>query len=381
MPERVLIVDDDPLLLASLRRQFRRRLDLDTAASGEEGIRAVRERGPFAVVVTDYCMPRMNGVEFLKQVRQLAPETVRVLLTGSADLNAAVRAVNEGNIFRFLLKPCPAASLQEVLEEGFRQFRRTRKERKFSRRTRRWLAEAMEVQQGFFPSGGNRETGLDIAGRSCFCDPTGGDYYDYFDVCREGRRRVVLAVGDVSDHGLPSALLMASARAFLREAAAHAAGAAAVVSEVNRQFSRDVHTSGRFMTLFYAEIEPDSRRLTWVRAGHEPAWLYDPEKDRFEDLAGEGGLPLGVLPEAGYAEYQRGYCPGEILLVATDGIWEAQNREGACFGKAILKDLVRAHAHRGAAEILGAVLEELERFLCPLAIQDDATLLVARLEV
>ncbi len=380
MAERVLIVDDDPLLLASLRRQFRHRLDLDTAESGEEGIRALRERGPFAVVVTDYCMPQMNGVEFLKQVRQLAPETVRVLLTGSADLSAAVRAVNEGNIFRFLLKPCPAESLQEVLEEGLRQFRRSRKERKFTRRTRRWLAEAMEVQQGFFPSAGNRDAGLDVAGRSCFCAPTGGDYYDYFDVCREGRRRVVLAVGDVSDHGLPSALLMAGARAFLREAAAHAAGAAAVVSEVNRQFSRDVHTSGRFMTLFYAEIEPDARRLTWVRAGHEPAWLYDPAQDRFEELAGEGGLPLGVLSEASYDESRRDYTPGQILLVATDGVWEAQNRRGECFGKAILRELVRRHAHRPAEEILEAVLGNLERFLHPLAIQDDATLLVARLE-
>ncbi len=380
MPERVLFVDDDPLLLASLRRQFRRRLELDTAESGEEGLQVLRERGPFAVVVTDYTMPRMNGVEFLRQVRQLAPETVRVLLTGSADLNAAVRAVNEGNIFRFLLKPCPPESLQEVLEEGLRAFRRTRKDRKFSRRTRRLLAEAMEVQQGFFPNRGVEETGLDIAGRSFFCDATGGDYYDYFALARGGRRRIGLAVGDVSDHGLPSALLMAGARAFLREAAAHAESAAAVVTEVNRQFSRDVRTSGRFMTLFYAEIDPETRTLGWVRAGHDPAWLCDPATGRCETLAGEGGLPLGVIAETDYVENRKRYPAGGILLIATDGIWEARNRAGKSFGKDNLERLIRSHAGDSAESLLAHVFKELERFLQPLSIQDDATLLVARLE-
>lgn len=380
MPERVLFVDDDPLLLASLRRQFRRRLELDTAESGEEGLRAIRERGPFAVVVTDYTMPEMNGVEFLRRVREIAPETVRVLLTGSADLNAAVRAVNEGNIFRFLLKPCPPESLEEALEEGLRAFRRTRKDRKFTRRTRRWLAEAMEVQQGLFPTRGIEEPGLEVAGRSCLCDGTGGDYYDYFVVPRAGRRRVALAVGDVSDHGLPSALLMAGARAFLREAAAHAASAAAVVSEVNGQFSRDVRTSGRFMTLFYAEIEPHTRTIGWVRAGHEPAWLYDPGQDRIETLAGAGGLPLGVIGEAAYEENRLSYPAGAILLIATDGVWEARNRAGASFGKETLKSLLREHARLSAESLLEQVFEELERFLHPLSITDDATLLIARLE-
>lgn len=380
MPERVLFVDDDPLLLASLRRRFRRRLELDTAESGEEGLRAIRERGPFAVVVTDYTMPRMNGVEFLRRVRELAPETVRVLLTGSADVNAAVRAVNEGNIFRFLLKPCPPESLQEALDEGLRAFRRTRKDRKFARRTRRWLAEAMEVQQGFFPSRGIEETGLDVAGRSYFCDATGGDYYDYFTVTRGGRRRVVLAVGDVSDHGLPSALLMAGARAFLREAAAHAGSAAEVVCEVNRHFSRDVRTSGRFMTLFYAEIDLEARTLVWVRAGHDPAWLYDPAHDRIEALEGGGGLPLGVIAEAAYEENRRSCPAGAILLIATDGIWEARNLAGATFGKDLLKALMRRHARLPAESLLERVFEELERFLHPQSIQDDATLLIARLE-
>jgi serine phosphatase RsbU (regulator of sigma subunit) len=377
---RVLFVDDDPKILAAFRRQLRKKVDIETVPSGPEGLDAVRNNGPFSVVVTDYCMPEMNGIEFLKRVQEIAPETVRMLLTGSADLNAAIQAVNEGNIFRFLTKPCSTEALTDALLTGMKKYRRLHKERKFNKRTRRWLAQAMDIQQSLMPSGSPSVDGLDIAGRSIFCDQTGGDYYDYFEKESADDHRIGIVVGDVSDHGLPSALLMTTARAFLRESANRGGNVSSIVGSVNRQLTRDVQASGRFMTLFYAEIDQRVKSIRWVRAGHEPALLYDPRSGSFEDLAGQGGLPLGVFEEAVYEEYHRALAPGQIIAIGTDGIWEARNSQGLMFGKQMLQQAIRAHADRSSAEIVQQVLGALKQFLFPLEIQDDATLVVVKVD-
>lgn len=379
MHNRVLFVDDDPNLLAAMRRQLRRKVEIETVTGGREGLDVIRRSGPYPVVVTDYCMPEMDGIEFLTEVRKIAPETVRMLLTGSADLNAAIQAVNQGNIFRFLTKPCPPEMLLEAVQLGLREYRHSHKERKFNKRTRRLLAQARDIQQALMPEEASIE-GLDIAGRSIYCDQTGGDYYDFFEKSTPEGRRVVVAVGDVSDHGLPSALLMTSARAFLRESASRRGSVSAIVGSVNRQLTRDVQTSGRFMTLFYAEIDPRARTVRWVRAGHEPALLYDPAGRRFEDMGGSGGLPLGVFEDALYDECSRPLSPGHVLAIGTDGIWEARNPEGLMFGKQGLQNLMRELRDRPAAEILESILEALRRFIAPLEVQDDATLVIVKLD-
>jgi response regulator RpfG family c-di-GMP phosphodiesterase len=118
MSNRILFVDDDPNLLASIERSFRRQFQLDTAEGGEAGLAKLAERGPYAVVVADRQMPRMDGIQFLAEVRQRAPDTVRIMLTGNVDLEAAIRVVNEGNIFRFLTKPCPPDVLGKALTDA-----------------------------------------------------------------------------------------------------------------------------------------------------------------------------------------------------------------------------------------------------------------------
>ncbi len=379
MSDRVLLVDDDPNILAAFKRQLRKKADLQTALSGAAGLEILKSGGPFAVVVTDYCMPEMNGIEFLAQVRRVAPDSVRMLLTGSADLAAAIDAVNQGNIFRFLTKPCASEELLKVLAVGIGEYRRIHKERKFNKRTRRWLRQAMEVQQCLLPSKSSCWQELDIAGRSVFCDQTGGDYYDYFDKYETGGPIISVVVGDVSDHGLPSALLMTTARATLRECATRPGSAGQIVGHVNRRLAQDVQDTGRFMTLFYAEIERSTRTIRWVRAGHDPAILYDPRTGEFAELNGQNGLPLGVFDEAAYEEHRRELGPEQIVVIGTDGIWEACNLQGRLFGKRRLQEVIQAHAACSAAEMVERALDELQRFLHPLPVQDDATLVVVKL--
>ncbi|MCU7846845.1 MAG: response regulator [Candidatus Thiodiazotropha sp. (ex Lucinoma kastoroae)] len=123
LPEKVLMVDDDRNLLDSFRRQFRKHLNLETATSGADGVQAVRDGGPFAVVISDMQMPNMNGVEFLSKVYSISPNTVRIMLTGNANLDVAVDAVNDGNIFRFLNKPVETDQLYQTITDGIQQYR------------------------------------------------------------------------------------------------------------------------------------------------------------------------------------------------------------------------------------------------------------------
>jgi response regulator RpfG family c-di-GMP phosphodiesterase len=123
MTEKILFVDDEPNVLQSIQRQLRKRFDLATAEGGEEALRVLREQGPFAVIVSDMRMPRMNGIELLAQTKDLYPDMVRLMLTGNADQETAMEAVNAGQIFRFLTKPCPQATFITSLALALRQYR------------------------------------------------------------------------------------------------------------------------------------------------------------------------------------------------------------------------------------------------------------------
>ncbi|MGD2098121.1 MAG: SpoIIE family protein phosphatase [Desulfobacterales bacterium] len=243
-------------------------------------------------------------------------------------------------------------------------------------RLRQSLDLAKEVQQNLLPAENPHFPGLDIAGISIYCDETGGDYFDFFGSADNNKYGIV--IGDVSDHGIPSALLMASARAFLRQRTALSGSIADIVGDVNRQLTRDVEDTGRFITLFYLQIDMDNRRLSWVRAGHEPALLYDPANNRFEELSGEG-IALGVDGRWQYTESQRdGLGDGQIILLSTDGIWEARNPQDQMFGRQAVSDIIRQYAQTSAAKIQDAILTELNRFQQKIAPADDTTLVVIK---
>jgi len=135
MTGRVMFVDDEQNVLDGIRRQVGRRADVVTATSGDEALRLIRGSGPFAVVVSDMRMPHMTGTQLLAQVRELAPDTVRMILSGQSDLQATIDAVNEGQIFRFLSKPCSPELLWKGIESGFEQYRLINAERELLERT------------------------------------------------------------------------------------------------------------------------------------------------------------------------------------------------------------------------------------------------------
>ncbi|NJB67813.1 response regulator RpfG family c-di-GMP phosphodiesterase [Desulfobaculum xiamenense] len=132
---KILFVDDDANLLASYARQLRKRYDVETAESGAAGLRAVGELGPFCVIVSDFRMPGIDGLQFLSACREVSPDSSRILLTGFAELEVAIKAVNEGSIFRLLTKPCHPEILVRALSDGVRQYELVQSERELLEET------------------------------------------------------------------------------------------------------------------------------------------------------------------------------------------------------------------------------------------------------
>jgi sigma-B regulation protein RsbU (phosphoserine phosphatase) len=240
------------------------------------------------------------------------------------------------------------------------------------------LALAGEVQKSLLPHAKPQVQGLDIAGRNISCDEIGGDYFDFLWRQEYPDAYFSVIVGDITGHGVDAALLMTAARAFLRMRASQSGTISQIVTEMNRHFSLDLLDTGRFMTLFYLTLDPQEDQIGWVRAGHDPAIIYNPDKDTFEELKGTG-IALGVDEEFTYSEnHKTGLSEGLIIAVGTDGIWETCNQDGEMFGKDRFREIIRQNANAGAGDILDAVYNELNQYARGLKAEDDITLVIVK---
>ena len=238
------------------------------------------------------------------------------------------------------------------------------------------IAVAMEIQQRLLPSAPPQAPGFDIDAMTLYSDETGGDYFDY--LCSGANQKLCLVVGDVSDHGLPSALLMASVRGMLRLRAAMPGVLEDMVSDVNRQYARDVEAEGRFMTLFMARIDMENQLIEWVRAGHDPAILYDVEEDSFSDLKGQG-TALGISVDSIFTRQSMPIRTGQVICLFTDGIPETRNAQGILFGRERLCQAIRRHVAETAKTIILSILDAVAEFRGDQEQEDDLTLMVVKI--
>ncbi len=247
------------------------------------------------------------------------------------------------------------------------------------------LRLAQQVQRALLPEGPPRFAGLDIACVCVYCDQTGGDYVDHLRVPHAGGEAgLALVVGDVTGHGIPAALLMATARAILRSSppsAAHGDAGTALadfMGRANRELCVQGQT-GRFMTLFLLLIEPGLRGLRWVSAGHDGALVYDPLTQGFSELNGSD-LPLGVEPAWAFTPCASGrpLAAGQVIVIGTDGIWELRSKADKHFGKENLKRVIRKHASLSAHQIGQELLHALDAHRGEMPAQDDITFVVVK---
>jgi sigma-B regulation protein RsbU (phosphoserine phosphatase) len=239
---------------------------------------------------------------------------------------------------------------------------------------------AKEVQQNLLPKSNLKVDGLEIAGKSVYCDETGGDYYDFMSIGGNGKQKIGIAIGDVSGHGISSALLMATVRSSLRQRTSLPGNIDKIISDVNRQLVQDVEDSGQFMTMFFLALDITTRQLEWVRAGHNPGIVYDPGSDSFSELGGSG-IALGVDAEYIYeGNKKHDFSNGQIIFLSTDGIWEARNSKGEMLGKVPILNAIRNNSSSDAGQIIDVIFDILDKFIGKAKIEDDITSVVIKME-
>ncbi len=242
------------------------------------------------------------------------------------------------------------------------------------------LKVAQSIQQGLLPSTAPVIAGLDIAGRNVPADRTGGDYYDYIDLSQWSPGSVAIAIGDITGHGVPSALLMCTARALLRAHATPPGPLPQLAASINVPLYHDT-PSNRFMTLMYAVVDRPNRSIKLVSAGHDAVLVYNPDDDTFFEIEGHD-IPLGIDPAWEFSEtVHEQLPPNAVLLFGTDGIWECQSPgEGPLYGKEPLQALLRKHRDSHAKTIVETLIEDLIAYRGGTGEQqlDDITVVVLR---
>jgi len=245
-------------------------------------------------------------------------------------------------------------------------------------RIKQSLELAREIQQNFLPKEDLELDNFDVAGLCRYCDETGGDYYDMLDLRDVLPGQVGLVIGDVSGHGLPAAMLMISTGSILRNnAPRHGENLSAAISELNRHLEKNSET-GKFMTLFYGLLDDKKKTLSWTSAGHDPAIWYKAQTGDISELPNTG-MALGINDDAEFENSEPVTLQiGDIVLIGTDGIWEAADTSDRMYGKQRLIDSIKSHKDESAERIASAVVESVLDFSSGAPQTDDITLLVIK---
>jgi sigma-B regulation protein RsbU (phosphoserine phosphatase) len=230
---------------------------------------------------------------------------------------------------------------------------------------------AREIQQSLFPDCCPAIPGFEVSARSLPCHEVGGDHYDFIPL---PGGRLALAIADVSGKGAPASILMASVHASLR-ALAGTAEPAGLMGRINRFLYANTQAN-RYATLFYAELDPASRRLSYVNGGHIPPYRFTARGG--EERLSEGGPALGVIEDALYETAEVVLEAGDLVAMVTDGVTEAASSADQEFGDEGVMDVLRKSRARGAEDALRALVEAVHAWAGPMGCADDLTALVVR---
>ncbi len=235
------------------------------------------------------------------------------------------------------------------------------------------LEIARGIQESFLPEKAPVMAGLDLHGINLSYGEVGGDYFDFIPIVDN---QLGLAIGDVSGKGIAAALLMAAFRASLLAEIRNHYAIRRIFEKVNRLLYESTDT-GKFVTAFYGVLDVKNRVFTFSNAGHNPPLLL--RANGTAEWLTEGGLALGILVDATYEERPVPLATGDMLVLYTDGVTEASTSTGEQYGVKRLEDLVRRLADQPAAQIVEAIRIEVEAFTGEMHLNDDLTLVVARL--
>lgn len=238
----------------------------------------------------------------------------------------------------------------------------------------RELQVARSIQQSLLPRNTPEIPGIELAGTCMPAHQVGGDYYD---LLQQNSEQLDMVVADVSGHNVGAALLMAEARTVIQARYQQLGGPGPTLEELNRFFYHDLTQAELFITMFYCGYDHQKQQLRYASAGHNPALILSPQSGRIQHLDAEGMI-LGIQEEMAFEEQQQQLAPGDILLLYTDGIVEAENNQGELYGLERLENSLKRHADKEAQHLLEQLLADSQSFCHGKPFKDDVTLVVMK---
>lgn len=334
-PTTILIVDDDDLVLSSLRGVFSLQTDYDVAdATDPKKALEMLERKPLDVVISDFLMPQMNGIEFLKEVRRIQPDAVRLLLTGYADKENAIRAINEVGLYHYIEKPWDNQAMLNIIRNGLEEKslrqRLAGKVKELDKSLReygeletrhRFLERELEmagrIQRSLLPQSFPSLDGYRFANLYQPCEAVGGDFYDYV---HEGKNATIL-VSDVIGHGVQAALSTMLLKGIFQEAAADTCDPVELLTEMNGRLHR-ILPEGMYAAASVVALELDRPEIEFANAGLPYPFVLRGAEKRLDEIA-LAGPPLGLFGDVAIVQYESRQArmeTGDVFLIGSDGL-------------------------------------------------------------
>jgi sigma-B regulation protein RsbU (phosphoserine phosphatase) len=371
---RILIVDDEPLNVDYLEQELED-FDCETssAANGREALEQVAAQGP-DVILLDIMMPEMDGFEVLTRLKadRALREIPVIIISALDDMGSIVKGIEMG-AEDYLPKPSDPVLLRARIGACLEKKRLRDREVLYLRRINRELDLAWQIQAGFLPPDMPDIPGWQMAAKLKPSRETSGDFYDLF---RLPKGQLGILVADVVDKGMGAALFMVLSRTLIRTyAGEYRTEPDLVFGATNRRILADTDTD-QFVTVFYGILDTGTGKLTYCNAGHNPPYLFSGSTKEEMQALGQTGPPLGILEGVAWKKKSVRLSPGDVLVLYSDGITEAQNKEGAFYGEERLQKAARAALTRPAQGIEDEIMSDVRGFVADAPQQDDIALVV-----
>lgn len=366
---RVMIVDDDPLMLRTARRVLEQDYTLESTARPEEALDLALRFGP-DLVLLDVQMPGISGFDVLERLKSRLPHVDVIFVTGSTergDLHAELVETIRAKAFFFIQKPFDRQVLQTIVARCFELRDLRIEERRHTASLERNLAEARAFQQGLLPVVPARPGGFDVHARYRPHASLGGDFFDFAEI---GPGAATVLMADVSGHGVPAAMISGMVKAAFHSAHADAYEPAAVLGRIASGL-RGLGTS-RYVTAVCARVFGDPPQVEYVSAGHPPALLISKE-GRLVELESTGFWASGDPAMHGWEQVRVPFAAGDHLLLYTDGLTDARCGDEIFGGARLREALLCAREPSHAA--LDLLLAQVDSHCGPAGPDDDITML------